>query len=371
MISATSKATRTVAGGDALRVVTGTRREDLALDDRPQTIEARPAPPLARSRPLPTLRHGDFLEVSADWPAPTVIVADGPYGVGGFPGDPPSHEFLPDWYRPHVVRWSERALPETTLWFWNTEVGWATVHPVLEEHGWEYRSCHVWDKGIGHIAGNSNTKTLRRFPVVTEVCVQYVRRVTVEHGGLHIPLKQWVRSEWERSGLPLSESNAACGVKNAATRKYLTNCRLWYSPPPEAFERLSIYANARGREDGKPYFSLDGERPATAEEWAKMRAKFHCGIGVTNVWREPAVHGDERLKNAYKSVHMNQKPVRLLEQIIRASSDPGDVVWEPFGGLCSTAVAAVNSGRECYSAETCLEYYQAARERLACHAVNS
>ena len=341
------------------------------LDNTAQTIEMQRKRPPTRTCLSAVLRHGDFLDASLEWPAPTVIIADGPYGISSFPGDPPSHRFLPDWYRPHVIRWSERALPETTLWFWSTEIGWASVHPLLEEHGWEYRSCHVWDKGIGHIAGNANTKTLRRFPVVTEVCAQYVRKVTVARNGRHVPLKHWVRSEWERSGLPLYEANAACGVKNAATRKYLTNCRLWYFPPPEAFERLVRYANTRGLEEGKPYFSLDGSRPATAGEWAKMRAKFHCGIGVTNVWREPTVRGDERLKNAYKSVHMNQKPVRLLEQIILASSDPGDVVWEPFGGLCSAAIAAVNVERRCYSAETSREYYQAARERLDRHAGSS
>ena len=64
---------------------------------------------------------------------------------------------------------------------------------------------------------------------------------------------------------------------------------------------------------------------------------------------------------------MNQKPLRLLEQIILASSDPGDVVWEPFGGLCSVAIAAVNTGRECHSAEILPDYFTAARERLAHH----
>ncbi len=316
-----------------------------------------------------TLYPGDFLEVSADWPSPTVIVVDGPYGVGSFPGDPVSHEDLPVWYRPHVAHWSERALPETTLWFWNTEIGWASVHPTLVEHGWEYRSCHIWDKGVGHIAGNANSKTLRRFPVVTEVCAQYVRKVKVGSNGSAMTLKEWVRSEWERSGLPFYKANAACGVKNAATRKYLTKCHLWYFPPSEAFELLAQYANEHGRPEGRPYYSLDGVRPATAREWSRMRAKFHCDVGITNVWREPAVRGGERLKNAYKCVHMNQKPLRLLEQIILASSDPGDVVWEPFGGLCSVAIAAMNTGRECHSAEILPDYFTAARERLAYHAI--
>ena len=315
-----------------------------------------------------SLYPGDFLEVSAGWPAPTAIIVDGPYGVGSFPGDTLSHDDLPEWYSPHIARWSARALPETTLWFWNTEIGWASVHPILVEHGWEYRSCHIWDKGVGHIAGNANSKTLRRFPVVTEVCAQYVRKVEIESDGAKVSLKEWVRSEWERSGLPLYKANAACGVKNAATRKYLTKCHLWYFPPPEAFAMLAQYANQHGRPGGRPYYSLDGIRPATAQEWAGMRAKFHCDVGITNVWREPAVRGEERIKTAYKSVHMNQKPLRLLEQIMLASSDAGDVVWEPFGGLCSVAIAAVNTRRKCYSAEILPDYFETARERLANHA---
>ena len=99
-----------------------------------------------------------------------------------------------------------------------------------------------------------------------------------------------------------------------------------------------------------------------------MRAKFYCDVGITNVWREPAVRGEERIKDAYKCVHMNQKPLRLLEQVIVATSDPGDVVWEPFGGLCSVAIAAANQGRECHSAEILPEYFAAARDRLAYHA---
>ncbi|AUX26014.1 adenine DNA methyltransferase [Sorangium cellulosum] len=313
----------------------------------------------------PVLTLGDALEHYASWPSPTVIVSDGAYGVSGFPGDPPTHEGLRAWYAPHVAAWSERALPSTTLWFWGTEIGWATVHPLLDQHGWEYRSCHVWDKGIAHVAGNANTRTLRKFPVVSEVCVQYVRRVLLETGGARLPLKAWLRHEWERSGLPLRHTNEACGVKNAATRKYFTRCHLWYYPPASAFERLVAFANAHGRPEGRPYFSVDGKRPLSGHEWAALRAKFHCEVAVTNVWHEPAVRGPERFKEESRSVHGNQKPLKLLDRIIRASSDPGDVVWEPFGGLCSVAVAAFAAGRRCYSAEIAPAYHAVASSRLA------
>ena len=314
-----------------------------------------------------SLYLGDFSEVSAGWPSPTVIVADGPYGVASYPGDPVSHEELAEWYSPHVDHWSERALPETTLWFWNTEIGWATVHPVLAQHGWEYRSCHVWDKGIGHIAGNANSKTLRRFPVVTEVCVQYVRRVTVSASGQEMGLKEWVRHEWERSGLTFNEANLACGVKNAATRKYLTKCHLWYFPPPEAFELLAQYAHRHGRPEGRPYLQPGRHTPATAGEWARMRAKFP--LRRRHHHRLEGTAGTRR--RAYQG--RIQKRTHEPEAASPAGANDTGVIRQgrcgvgTLGGLCSTAIAALNTGRQCYSAEILEDYYRAAVSRLANH----
>lgn len=48
-----------------------------------------------------------------------------------------------------------------------------------------------------------------------------------------------------------------------------------------------------------------------------MRAKFTCNAGITNVWNEPAVRGIERLKENNQCIHMNQKPLKLLEMILR------------------------------------------------------
>ena len=118
-----------------------------------------------------------------DWTPPDLIVSDGAYGVGGFPGDPRTPDELEEWYGEHVAVWSNRAHPATTLWFWNTEIGWATVHPLLAANGWEYVQTILWDKGLGHIAGNVNGDTIRRLPTVTEVCVFYRRRPPVSDPG--------------------------------------------------------------------------------------------------------------------------------------------------------------------------------------------
>ncbi len=294
---------------------------------------------------------GDAIELYDSWDTPTVIISDGPYGVNGFPGDLVTPDGLAEWYEPHIKKWSECSTPLTTLWFWNTEVGWATVHPMLKKYGWDYVSCCVWDKGMSHVAGNINTKTIRHLPVVTEVCVQYVKRPSFNVNGTEISMKEWLRYEWSRTGLPFRLTNEACGVKDAATRKYFTKCHLWYMPPAEAFEKIAMYANTYGNENGKPYFSIDGKQAITKDEWAKLRSKFYCPIGTTNVWSVPQLRGRERLKINQKAVHLNQKPLVLIKRIIEMTSDKNDVVWDPFAGVFTTAVAAYELERRCYCSE--------------------
>lgn len=310
-----------------------------------------------------SLYCGDSLDLYDQWKTPTVIVSDGGYGVLGFEGDTSDHFDLPQWYEPHISQWAKYASPSTTLWFWNSEIGWAAVHPVLERYGWRYVNANIWNKGKGHIAGNVNTAKIRRFPVVSEICVQYVRESDV--GG--IPLKQWLLEEWKRTGLPLKKANEACGVKNAATRKYFDQGHLWYFPPPEVFVKLQEYANTYGNPSGKPYFSFNGKESVTASQWEGMRAKFYCPHGYTNVWERPALRGAERYKvngSTGKAIHLNQKPLDLMTLIIEASSDESDIVWEPFGGLFSASIAARKLQRKSFAAEIDPTYFHHGVERF-------
>ncbi len=308
--------------------------------------------------------NGDSIKLYDSWEKPTIIISDGPYGIGGYPGDPKSHTSLKEWYKPHIKKWSTLSTPETTLWFWNTEIGWASVHEEIIKHGWEFVNCHTWDKGIGHIAGNVNTKTIRKFPIVTEVCVQYVRKAEFSVNGNTLSMQDWLRYEWKRTGLPFSQTNVACNVKNAASRKYFTSCDLWYYPPVEAFEKIVEYANKFGKSEGKPYFSIDGVNILTGNAWAKMRAKFYCKFGTNNIWRAPSLNGSERLKKGNKSLHLNQKPIEFMNLIITSCSDEQDVIWEPFGGLFTGVLAAKNLNRIAYGAEIDPEVFSYAQDRI-------
>lgn len=334
-------------------ILTGLRRLEKALGERTHRLGAA------------SLYAGDAMDCYPHWLSPTCIIADGPYGLGKFPGEPTVPDSLAEWYASHAAAWARAAKPSTTLWFWNSEIGWANAHSAMALHGWQYEETVIWDKGIAHIAGNVNSKTIRGLPVVTEIAVRYTRKLMLtNHKGEALPAKQWLREEWQRSGLPLSQSNEATGTANAATRKYLTQCNLWYFPPGDAVEAMAAWCSTHGKRTTKLYFSIDGKTPVTAKAWNNLRALWAHEHGVTNVWREPPVHNGERVKIGSAYLHANQKPISLLTRQIVACTAPGDVVWEPFGGLCSASVAAVREGRVALAAEINETYCEAALVRL-------
>jgi hypothetical protein len=140
---------------------------------------------------------------------------------------------LAHWYRPHIEEWSRLATAATTLWFWNTEVGWATVHPLLAEHGWEYVQAITWDKGIRHVAGNVNGQTIRKFPIATEICVFYQRQLEVPGPDGPMPVQRWVPLCTARSGARTPCAWPPPGSRRCTlTRSRLSSCTAYSTPSP-------------------------------------------------------------------------------------------------------------------------------------------
>lgn len=65
--------------------------------------------------------------------------------------------------------------------------------------------------------------------------------------------------------------------------------------------------------------------------------------------------------------HPTEKPVELLEFYINNSSNEGDLIFDPFMGSGSTAIACINSGRNYLGFEIDEGYYQLAIERVKNH----
>ncbi|KMO27070.1 modification methylase [Methylobacterium aquaticum] len=83
-------------------------------------------------------------------------------------------------------------------------------------------------------------------------------------------------------------------------------------------------------------------------------------------WFIPLCTGDERLKGEDgRKLHPTQKPEALLARTILSSSNPGDVVLDPFFGTGTTGAVAKRLGRHFIGIEQEPAYAAAARERIA------
>jgi site-specific DNA-methyltransferase (adenine-specific)/modification methylase len=81
-----------------------------------------------------------------------------------------------------------------------------------------------------------------------------------------------------------------------------------------------------------------------------------------NFIEAPICMGNERLRDP---VHPTQKPLRVLRRLVALATNPGDLVLDPFMGVGSTGVAALEAGRRFTGFEADEGYFRAAEKRLA------
>jgi DNA modification methylase len=82
-------------------------------------------------------------------------------------------------------------------------------------------------------------------------------------------------------------------------------------------------------------------------------------------WTLPLCTGKERLHLDGAKVHSTQKPEALLYRVLLASTNPGDLVLDPFFGTGTTGAVAKKLGRHFIGIERDLGYVKIANERLA------
>jgi len=85
------------------------------------------------------------------------------------------------------------------------------------------------------------------------------------------------------------------------------------------------------------------------------------GKTPTDVWWQTIVSPTGKEKTGYPT----QKPVKILERIVRVHSDPGDLVVDPFAGSGTTGEAAARLGRDYLLVDENPDAVRVMRERLA------
>jgi DNA modification methylase len=200
--------------------------------------------------------------------------------------------------------------------------------------GFEFRQEIIVDKGIKSVAGRK-TSTYKQFPNTTETIFFFVYDAKPA-------IRQVLLDRQKQLGLTAKQVNERLGVKTnggGMWSLYTGDNILAQVPTAEMWSKLEVVLDFKAPEDLKGYV-------------------FQPQLGLTNVWQDIDFYAESR-------IHPTQKPRRLVERLILASSLPGQVVLDPFAGSGTTAVAAKLLGRRAISVEIDADMAERANNRLA------
>jgi modification methylase len=135
------------------------------------------------------------------------------------------------------------------------------------------------------------------------------------------------------------------------------------------WRKVNPMPNFRGRR-----FTNAHETLIWASKSAESKYRFHYDamkmfnedLQMRSDWTLPLCTGGERLKNADgDKLHPTQKPESLLQRVMLATTNPGDLVLDPFFGTGTTGAVAKQLGRNFIGIEREQVYAKGARKRIA------
>ncbi|MBK8628820.1 MAG: restriction endonuclease [Sphingomonadales bacterium] len=200
-----------------------------------------------------------------------------------------------------------------------------------------FRSEIIWKRTSAH----ANSR--RNFAGVHDVIFLYAKTSNFIHNEAFTPYSQTYIDEHfvhlDPDGRRFRRSDLRNpGVRPNLTYDFTASNGITYKPHPNGWAVSREVMEQLDRE-GRLFFPK--------KEDARLRKKIYLdespGVPATDFWDDlPPIHASAQERLGYPT----QKPLALLERILNASSNPGDVVLDPFCG-CGTAVdAAQKLGRQ-------------------------
>ncbi len=209
----------------------------------------------------------------------------------------------------------------------------ATLIPYFDDLELELRQQIIIDKGMRAVSGRA-TKNYKLFPNTTESILFLIKDSKPF-------IRTFLKERQKALKLTAKEINEKLGVKS-------NGGGMW-----------SIYTGDNVC-----------EQVPTLELWTKLQdilqfdlpyqkiaQTYNPQMGITDVWRDIDFYSEKRH-------HPTQKPMKLIKRLIDASSNPQDVVLDPFGGSGSTLAACIETNRHCITIEKDEKYVEIINNRI-------
>jgi site-specific DNA-methyltransferase (adenine-specific) len=136
--------------------------------------------------------------------------------------------------------------------------------------------------------------------------------------------------------------------------------------PLKNYEIISVFSKRQTPyfpqfTEGKPYTAKMGRRGASTTADKKIQAGGHVTKSDGRRFPKQII----KFKNSEKGLHPTQKPVPLLEYLIKTYTLDGETVLDFTMGSGSTGVACKNTGRDFIGIELDEKYFEIAKQRIA------
>ncbi len=208
--------------------------------------------------------------------------------------------------------------------------------PILESNGFKLRQQIILNKGIQAVSGRA-TKKYKMFPNVTE-SILFLYKDSKPF------VKQFLKQRQKELGFTSKYINEKLGVKSNGGGMwsiYTGNNICKQLPTPELWDKLQEI--------------LQFEYP-----YNKLAQTYNAQMGLTDVWDDINFYEEKN-----ERIHPTQKPLKLINRLINASSNPQNLVLDPFMGSGTTALSCLINSRNYIGFETDTTYYNKSLERLS------
>ncbi len=201
----------------------------------------------------------------------------------------------------------------------------------------------------------------------------YAAKCDELRGFVFEPLRAYLAAERDRAGFT-TRMVAEAYQKVTGSRTVTGMAGHWFErvqwslPTAKNYEWLRDLFTAQGGdylrreyEDlRREYEDLRREYEDLRKEYEELRRPFNVTADVpyTDVWTFPTVQ-------AYQGKHVCEKPLAMMEHIIKASTRPGAIVLDCFAGSAATGHACLLNGRKFIGIELSKQWTDRGRFRLA------
>jgi len=237
------------------------------------------------------------------------------------------------------LEWIEKILKELdriskyscSFWLFGFPYQLSFIIPLVEKYNFTYRQHIVINKGIKSVAGRTSNK-LKMFPTATEYIIFF-------HKEARPLLRDFLQEKKKEKNLSSKEINEYLG-------KASNGGGTWSSIAGEKQKNLQYPT----LEDWNKLDNLLGPFDLKYNDYVY---KFNIEPKLIDVWDDINFYD-----KTYKKFHPTQKPYKLIERLIKTSSNEEDNILDIFMGSGMTALVSRDLKRNFYGCELNESYFK-------------